>query len=512
MPAARLPMRKVKDILRLVWGCGLSSRQVASSLGMARSTVGEYLRRAAAAGLSWPLPEGLDEEQMDRRLFPPAVRTGPRARPVPDWEAVRQELRRKDMTLFLLWGEYKEDHPEGYQYSRFCDLYAEWQERRSVWLRQDHKAGEKMFVDYAGASVSITDAESGAVRPAQVFVAVLGASSYTYAEATWTQTLPDWIDSHIRAFEAFGGVPELVVSDNLKSAVTRPCRYDPEINPAYAEMLAHYGTAAMPARVRRPRDKAKAESGVQVVQRWVLARLRHRTFFSLREANEAIRPLLAELNVRPFRKLPGSRRSQFETLDRPALRPLPSTRYEMAEWRKVRVHPDSHIEHQGHYYSVPCALRGREIEARVTAGTIELFFRGQRVASHPRSAERGRHTTVPEHLPAAHRAYLEGLPVRLEPAGPSTRQVMDQIMASRRHPYLGFRACQGLQRLGRIYGPERLEAACARALEIGGLTYRSIASLLKCGLDGPHARGPLRTRSQAHANIRGADYFGGKPC
>ena len=514
MPAKRLPMRKVKDVLRLSWGLGLTSRQVAASLGLARSTVAEYVRRAEEAGLSWPLPDDCDDFILERRLFPPTPLIASVDRPLPDWNEVARELGRKGVTLFLLWHEYKQSHPLGYQYRRFCDLYHEWAGRRSVWMRQDHKAGERMFVDYAGGMVAVVDRETGATRQAQVFVAVLGASSYTYAEATWTQAIGDWVGSHVRAFEYFEGVAALVVSDNLRTGVSRACRYEPGINATYAEMLGHYGSAALPTRVGRPQDKAKVESAVQVTQRWILARLRNRTFFSLGELNAAIRELLEDLNTRRFRKLPGTRRLQYEALDRPALLPLPAERYELAEWRKVRVNLDYHVEVEGHYYSVPYQLCRLELEARLTARVVECFHKGRRVASHVRSSERGRHTTAQEHMPKAHQAYLEWTPERIVQwtgtAGPATRTLVERLIASKPHPQQGFRAALGIMRLGKIYGAERLEAASERALRFGALSYRSLASILKCGLD--RAENPAaEARSIAHPNIRGAAYFKEKP-
>ena len=510
MPAKRLPMRKIREVLRLSWGLGLTARQVAASLDLARSTVAEYIRRAEEAGFSWPLPPDCDDFILERRLFPPTPLIASVDRPLPDWNEVARELGRKGVTLFLLWHEYKQTHPLGYQYSRYCDLYREWAGRRSVWMRMDHQAGERTFVDYAGGTVAVVDRETGTTRQAQVFVAVLGASSYTYAEATWTQGTADWVGSHVRAFEYFGGVTALVVSDNLRTGVSRACRYEPGINATYAEMLAHYGSAALPTRVGRPQDKAKVESAVQVTQRWILARLRHRTFFSLGELNAAIRGLLEDLNTRRFRKLPGTRRSQYEALDRPVLLPLPAERYELAEWRRVRVSLDYHVAVGGHYYSVPYQLVGVELEARITARIVECFHKGRRVASHVRSLEQGRHTTVREHMPQAHQAALEWTPERIvqwtSQAGPATRRLVERIIASRPHPQQGFRSALGIMRLGKIYGPERLEAASERALRFGALSYRSLASILKCGLD--RAVDPAaEAKSIAHPNIRGAAYF-----
>ena len=356
MAAKRLSMRKIREVLRLRHEFGLSQRDIARSCSIGRTTVRDYLSRASAAGLSWPLPPGLDEATIERLLYPPCLLRGPNV-PLPDWGEIHTELRRKGVTLALLWEEYKSVYPEGYQYSRFCELYRSWRGALKLWMRQDHRAGEKLFVDYAGQTVDVVDAMTGEVKDAQVFVAVLGASSYSFCEATWTQTLPDWIGSHERAFKFFGGTPELLIPDNLKSGVAKACRYEPELNPTYQDLAHHYNTAVIPARVRRP--KAKVEGGVQVVERWILARLRKRTFFSLDELNLAIKKLLEDLNNRPMQKLKKSRRELFERLDHPALQPLPLIAFPYAEWKKAKVNIDYHIELEGHYYSVPYPLAGK---------------------------------------------------------------------------------------------------------------------------------------------------------
>ena len=434
------------------------------------------------------------------------------SRPLPHWPTVHRELRRKGVTLTLLWHEYKSAHPQGLQYSRFCDRYRAWAGTLDAVMRQEHRAGEKLFVDYAGQTTEVVDRRTGEIRQAQIFVAVLGASSYTYAEATWTQQLPDWIGSHVRAFQFLGGTSEILVPDNLRSAVTQAHRYEPDLNPTYADLANHYGVAVLPARARRPRDKAKAEAGVLLVERWILAVLRNRTFFSLEELNREIARLLEQLNARPFRKLPGSRRQWFEQLDRPALRPLPEQPYEYAEWKKVRVNIDYHVEVEGHYYSVPHALVRKALEVRYTERTVECLYRGQRVASHVRSQLKGHHTTVAEHMPASHRQYAEWTPQRLirwaEKTGPATAGVVQTILQSRAHPQQGFRACLGILRLGKGYGDERLEAACRRALRIGSPSYKSIDSILRQGLD----RKALPEQQELelsieHDNIRGADYY-----
>jgi transposase len=410
-----------------------------------------------------------------------------------------------------LWLEYKEIHPTGYQYSYFCDLYREWAGRLDLPMRQNHRAGEKLFVDYAGQTMPVVDRSTGEVHQAQIFVAVSGASNYTYAEATATQTLADWIGSHVRTFAFMGGVHELIVPDNLASGVTSPCRYEPEANPAYQELAAHYNTAVLPARVRKPRDKAKVESGVLGVERQILARLRNRTFFSLAELNAAIKALLVEYNNRPFQKLPGSRRSMFESIDRPALKPLPVQPYQYGEWKKATVNIDYHVEVDRHYYSVPYQLVKKKVEVRLTSATVECFYDGKRVASHLRSRQPGRHTTIAEHMPKPHREYAAWTPERLvrwaAKSGGATAKLVENILQSRVHPQQGFRSCLGIMRLGKQYGPQRLEAACARALVINALSYRSIVSILKTGLDQQPVSTPPPQPTIEHANVRGPEYY-----
>jgi transposase len=505
-------MRSIKEVLRLKWTCGLSDRQIARSCSIARSTVGEYLRRAEKAGLHWPLPEGMDDSQLDALLFPvaPLVCSGtPRA--MPDWAQIRKELKKKGVTLFLLWEEYKETHPDGYQYSWFCEQYQKWIGKLDLVMRQEHRAGEKMFVDYAGQTVPIVDRHTGQVHQAQIFIAVLGASNYTYAEATWSQSLPDWIRSHVRALAFFQGVPELVIPDNLKSGVTKASRYEPDLNPTYQEVATHYGFAIIPTRVHKPRDKAKVEVGVQVVERWILARLRHFTFFSIHELNIHIQGLLSKLNHRPFRKLPGSRRSLYESLDRPALKPLPTEPYVYAEWKKARVHIDYHIEVEGHYYSVPYQLVKEQVDVRLTAESIEVFHKSRRIASHRRSKIIGQHTTIDQHMPKPHQHYAQWTPERLVrwagKNGAATQKLIETILASRPHPQQGFRPCLGIMSLEKTFGAQRLENACKRALTIGGTSYRSVLAILKNGLDQQPL--PLRSKSPVlyHPNIRGPKYY-----
>lgn len=506
-------MRKIRQVLRLAWEAGLKQRQIARSLTMSPATVGEYLRRARLAGLSWPLPGELDDTQLEARLFAPPPKLARAARPLADWAEVHCELKRKGVTLALLWEEYKATHPEGLQYSQFCQRYRRFAKTLNLVMRQHHRAGEKLFVDYAGQTVAIVERATGEVREAQVFVAVLGASNFTYAEATWTQTLPDWCASHIRAFEYMGSVAELLIPDNLKSAVMRPSRYEPGLNATYQALAEHYGAAILPARVRKPRDKAKVENAVLLAERWILARLRHHTFFSLSELNQAIAVLLEALNNKAFKKLPGSRRTVFETLERPVMKPLPPERYVYAEWSKARVNIDYHVEVDGHYYSVPYQLIGRALDVCLSAHIVELLHRGRRVASHCRSHVKGRHTTVPEHMPKPHREYASWTPERLvrwaTTSGRATAELVATIMASRAHPQQGFRSCLGLMRLGKSFGAERLEAACRRALNIRAHSYKSVHSILKNRLDEkplPPPQEPTR-KPIVHDNIRGATYY-----
>ncbi len=511
MPARRLSMRQFFDLLRL-HAEGLSMRQLGESLGLPRSTVADSLARAARAGVAWPLPEGTDEATVLGRLFPAEERATPR-RPTPVWADVHAERKRPGVTLQLLWLEYKQAHPTGYQYTQFCEHYRRWRAQLDPVLRQVHPAGEKVFVDYAGQTMPVVDPATGEIRSAQIFVGALGASHYLYAEATWTQSLPDWIGAHVRMYADFGGVPALTVPDNLKTGVTRACRYEPVLNRTYQDLAAHYGTALLPTRVVRPRDKAKVETGVQLVERWCLAPLRHHTFFSLADLNAALRGQRDALNDRPFQKLAGTRRQLLETLDRPALKPLPLTPYEYAEWRTARVNIDYHIQVDHHLYSVPYPLVRQEVDVRLTATTVEVLHHGTRVAAHSRSAVRGRFTTDPGHRPKAHQQHLEWTPSRLIrwgiSVGPHTGQAVQQILDSLPHPEQGYRSCLGLLRLERHYGAVRLEAACGRALASGTPRYRSVKSILEHGPDrlAVAPPPPSLVLPAAHAHVRGASYY-----
>ncbi len=512
MAGPRLSMHKTREILRQKWGLGRSHREVARSLGLSLGMVSGTLARAEAAGLvSWDEVERLSEATLEVRLYGPG-RGAERSRPDPVW--IHSERQRKGVTLALLHEEYLAAHPGGYRYTQFCEHYRRWCKRQRLSMRQVHRAGERLFVDYAGQRPRIVDRATGEERCVELFVAVLGASSYTYAEATETQRVADFLASHSRALAFFGGVPALVVPDQLRSAVTRPCRYEPGLQRSYEEWGRHYGAAILPARPRKPRDKAKVEVAVQVVERWILARLRHETFFSLAELNARIRVLLEDLNARPMRAYGQSRCERFEQIDRPALQPLPLEPFELAAWKHAKVNLDYHVEFERHFYSVPHALVHERVLLRITATTVEVLHKGQRVAGHRRDATPGTYTTVPAHMPKAHQNHLAWTPTRLltwaRGVGPETHGLVGAILADRPHPEQGYRSCLGILRLARQYGPARLEAACRRSLAVRARSYRHVHSILKNGLD----RVPLASDEAAqtrlpleHEQVRGGDYY-----
>jgi transposase len=503
-------MRKIREVLRLRFAQGLSQRAIGVSVRLSTGAVNTYLSRARLAGLAWPLPDGLDDAQLEALLYPPPPDVAREHRPVPDWAVVHRELRRPNMTLALLWEEYRggPGGQDGFGYSWFCDLYRDWMGRLKPTLRQVHTAGERVFVDFAGHTMEVIDGATGEIRRAEVFVAVLGASSYTYAEAVWSQSLPDWLAAHVAMLAFFGGVPRQIVSDNLRAGITRACFYEPLVNRSYADLAAHYGTAVIPARPYKPRDKAKVEVGVQVVQRWILARLRNRRFFSLAELNQAIRELVAHLNERPMRGWGTTRRALFEQLDRPALLPLPPAPYEYAAWKRCRVNLDYHVEIDKHFYSMPFRLLREAVEARITARTVEIFRRGKLVATHLRSLRPHRPTTTPEHMPSSHRRYRDWTHERIlreaAAVGDDTAALVEIILRSRPHPEQGFRSCIGILRLVTCYDAERLDAACARALALGTRSYSSVAAILK---NRQHTTPAAAQPSLFHENIRGPDYY-----
>ncbi len=507
-------MRKIKEVLRLKYDCGISEREISRSCQVSRSTVADYLRRAAAAKLTWTEASALAQTQLEERLFPTEHIPSTVKRPPPDCEYIYNELRtyRKfNLTLSQLWLEYKEKHPDGYQYTQFCEHYWRWRKKLDYCMRQEHRGGEKLFIDYSDG-LSIVDMVTGEFILTQLFVAVWGASNYTYAEATMSQTLPDWIGSHKRAFEYFGCVPRVLVPDNLKSGVSKACKYEPELNPTYSDMAEHYGCAVLPARPRKPRDKAKVENGVLIAQRWILAVLRHRTFYSLAELNTAIRECLERLNSRPMRRLKKSRRELFETLDRPNALPLAQRPYDYAEWYKAKAQLNYHIEVDRHYYSVSYQLLHERLDIRLTATIVEAFHKGERVAAHVRSHVKGGYTTLPEHMPPSHRYYAEWNPARFiqwaGKTGEATARLVEKVLSTRPYPEQGYKACLGIINLTRDYEPVRVEAAARRALEFNSCSYRSMKAILSAGLDRyDNGEQPGLPGLLPHQNIRGQEYY-----
>ena len=506
---SRLSMRKISEILRQRYELKRSYRDAARSLNISTSTVADYLARAKMAGVEWPLPDGISEKELYQRLFLPVATPAERAQP--DWEQVHHELRKKGMTLRLLWREYRDQHPQGLGYSQFCNLYRRYARMMTPVMRQIHKAGEKTFVDYAGMKMQWIDPLTGDICEAEIFVGCLGASQYIFAEATATQQLPDWIQSHIHMFEYFGGVSEIVVPDNLKSGVTKAHRYDPDINVNYQHLCEHYGIAIVPARAATPKDKAKVESAVSIVERQILAPLRHMTFSSIGEINAAIKERLTALNSQSFQKMKTSRRELFETIDKPALRSLPSSRYQFAEWKKAKIHVDYHFVFDDHFYSVPYRHVRHTVEIRATAKTVECYHQGERIAVHVRSYQRYGFTTLAVHMPKAHQeqakyslSYLHSWAQKI---GEQTSQYIDHMMKSRSFPQQAYRACYGLLRLSNRYGEERLEKACAKAFAVGATRYQHVESILKNNLEEVPVNQTIMIQLPTHGNIRGANYY-----
>ena len=511
-----LKMHHIREVLRLA-ATGTSNRMISGCLGIARSTVGEVLRRAGEAGLAWPLAPEIGDSELAQALYQrPACspHLGARRHVEPDWAAVHLELKRPHMTLALLYEEYRAQHPVGYGYSRFCELYRGFEEKLAPTMRQTHVAGDKLYVDFAGGTVPVmVDKLKGEIRNAQIFVACLGASSMTFVEATWGQTTADWVGAQTSALAFYGGAPRLIVPDNPKAAIAKACFYEPGVQRTYGDFAAHYGIGVLAARPRKPRDKAKVESGVQLVQRWILAKLRNHRFTSLAELNAAIRPLVDALNHRAMRKLKTSRAALFEGVERHALRPLPAEPYVYAEWKIARVGIDYHVDIGGHYYSVPYRYMRAQVDVRIAARTVEIFLKGARIAAHMREGTCGRHTTQNDHMPEGHRAYadltIENITAAADRIGAATGMLVRAIIEAKHHPEQGMRPCLGIVRLARQYGDERLEAASLRALHFDLRSYGSIRSILENNLD----RRPLREGHAearpvgSHVNVRGSTYY-----
>jgi transposase len=505
-------MRKIRDILRLRLEADLSFRQISASTKVSVGAIQKLISQANAFNLTWPLPSDLDDKQLAELFYPSADTSVSKRFHLPDWPLMHQELKRKGVTKQLLWEEYTQHYPNRcYSYSQFCERYRQWHTKQKRSMRQSHKAGEKVFVDYAGQTVPIINSQTGEVRDAEIFVAVLGASNYTYAEATASQSLPDWLQSHVRAFEFFGGTTELVIPDNLKSGVHQACRYDPELNPSYQQLAEHYQLAVIPARPYKPKDKAKAEVGVQIVERWILARLRHHTFFSLAELNQCIRTLLSELNQKPFKQLPGNRQEAFENVDKPALRSLPRHPYRYVDIKTVKVNIDYHVAYQKHLYSVPHQYVGEHLALHAGDTLIQLYFQQRLIASHPRKRNPGR-TTESAHMPTRHRKHHQWTPGRLkqwaQKIGPDTLRWINQRLEERAHPEEAYRLCLGLLNLSRDYPDNRLNAACRIANKASLVRLKQIKSILRSHRDQLPEQLDLSVElSQDHENIRGPHDF-----
>jgi transposase len=503
-------MRQVKEVLRLRLEHKLCAREVAASCGLGCTTVLEYGYRAKAAGIGWPLPEGMSDAALEALLFPPPQPCSA-DRPLPDWNHIRSELARKGVTLTLVWQEYKRAHPTGYRYSRFVELFREWEGSHTYSMVQHHRPGEKLFVDFAGMTMPLTDPGTGEVSQVQIFVAATGYSQFIFVRACLSQTLSDWLAAHALAFEFLGGCPEVVVPDNLKSGVNKACRYEPEKNPAYAELANHYGVVVLPARGKKPKDKAKVENGVLQVERWVLAPLRNREFFSLGELQDAIDQQLTELNDKKLSDLPLSRRELFKTEERGKLGPLPDSRYEMAEFKNAKVGPDYHVRFGSQAYSVPHRYCGKTVVVRLTTHRVEVLLEGVLLAAHERSLAPRYISTVPEHMPESHREHAAWTPQRLaqwaSEFGPATRELIETMLLRYVHPEHGFRPAFGIVSLSKHYGAERLERACARALRAGATSYASVKSILAKGLDGLEVPKQEESPALVHANVRGPGYY-----
>lgn len=507
---SRLSMRKISEVFRQRYDLKRSYRDIARSLNIGISTIYDYLARGKMAGISWPFPEGMTEDKLYNLLFLP-VKATKAERPHPDWEQVHREQRKKGMTLRLLWREYRDQQPKGLCYSQFCHHYQCYVKTITPVMRQVHKAGEKSFVDYAGMKMPWLDPATGEILEAEIFVGCLGASQYIFAEASATQQLPDWIQSHIHMFEYFGGVSKIVVPDNLKAGVTKAHRYDPDINANYQHLCEHYGVAIVPARAAEPKDKAKVENAVGIVERQILAPLRHMTFTSIGEMNAAISKRLTALNSQSFQKMKTSRRELFESIDKPALKPLPPSRYQYAEWKKAKIHVDYHFVFDNHFYSVPHRYIHREVELRATSTSIECYCNNQRIASHTRSHKKYGYTTLAEHMPKAHEEQSKFSASRIKSwarhIGQHTTKFIDHMIASRPFAPQAYRPCYGLLRLGERYGNERLNKACAKALVVGATRYQQVESILKNKLEEVPIQTTTTASLPAHDNIRGANYY-----
>lgn len=506
-------MRKIRDILRLHYSAGLSIRQINRSSKVSVGSIQSLIKKAEQLNLSWPLPDSMDDTQLARLFYPQSDSRSSSRFQTPDWSDVRKQLAMKGVTKHLLWEEYTQQFPNRcYSYSQYCDRYLHWLKKQRRSMRQHHKAGDVLFVDYAGQTMPIVDAHTGEIRRAQIFVAAMGASNYYYAEATWSQGLKDWLGSHARTFEFMGAVPNIVVPDNLRSGVSKSCKYDPDVNPSYQQLAAHYDTAIIPARPYKPKDKSKAEVGVQIIERWILARLRHHTFFSLHELNQCIRNLLVDVNNRPFKQLKGTRQQWFDDIDKPALKPLPKHRYEYTEIKRVKVNIDYHVQYDDRFYSVPHHLVGEKVELHAKNKTIEVYFHNKRVASHVRGYTYG-FSTTPEHMPTQHQQHHKVTQGSLmnwaKDVGDEMLKWVKAQLKRKAHPQQAFRVCLGALQLTKQYPNERLNKACFIANRNQLYRLQSLKDILLSNQDNlvTEINQEPSTLPQTHENIRGPQSF-----
>ena len=505
-------MKKIRELLRLIYGTGLSQRQAATGACMSKTSAQEILAKIKLKKLSWPLDESLSDEMLNDILFSKNVENNSSNKKIPDWHEVQKELLKKGLTLKLLWMEYKEENHDGYQYTKYCDMFRKWRKLNRLSMRQHHVAGEKMFIDFSGMRVPYIDRITGECKNAEIFLCVLGGSSYTFAYAVCDQTIQSWIHAHIKSFDFFGGISQILVPDNLLCGVKKPCRYEPEINRIYSEFAKHYGIAVIPARVRRPKDKSKVEVAVQVAERWILARLRKQTFYSVEEINIAIIPFLKTINEKIMRHIGSSRKELYEKYERTSLKKLPEEHFELYFWKKAKVNIDYHVEFEKHYYSVPYSLVHKEVEMRVTKNIVEIYHSNKKIAIHKVTSLPGKHTTIAEHMPQQHQKHVEWTYERMlswaESVGPSIKQCFEIILNRHTHPEQGFRSCLGILRLGKCYSNERLDSACLRAIIYGNISYKIIKNILSNNLDKlslPESQ--TNTPDFKHENIRGPNYY-----
>ena len=514
MPRKKITMRKIKEIFRLKYQLNLSNSKISKSLMISKSSVSKYIDYASEKGLSWEQVKDLSETELKNLLFFEEDKiTNKSKKQLPDWKSVFEELKQKGVTLLLLWNEYKEEYPDGYKYSQYCDLYKKWRKKLNPSMRQNHKGGEKLFIDYAGVKVPIINSVEGKIRGANIFVATFGASNYFYTEAHFEQTKKNWINAHVRAFEYFRGVSEILVPDNLKAGVTSPCYYEPDINATYHEMSEHYNIVVIPARVRKPKDKAAVEVCVQVIEQSILAVIRKRQYFSISQLNKDLRYYMEQINNREMKHIGKSRKELFEIVDFPNLKPLPQRDFIFTEWKKAKVGIDYHVRFDSNFYSVPYKYIHSNTDIKATERIIEVFLNGESIASHMRAYEVYNYITKEEHMPQNHQDMLKWTPKRIKDwankIGTQTGLLISELIKSRAHPEQAYRSCLGILGLAREYDNNSLELACKRANHFGSLSYKKVKNILKSGLFQEDTEEAIinETVSSDHSNLRGKEYY-----